>query len=825
MSFSARFLGRIAVFLTLFIFFFTIILPTPVSAETSTSLTNNVDSSIDENVSMNIHTLTQTIMIEMAAASICQLAGIDLINPNKSCLGINTQTNKIGYSPSSQQPQQLGGVVGAATGMIAGLYTPTTSSVGYIHYVAQNFGITKKAYAATDGFQALWPVMDLWRLIRNIAYFFLILIFIFIGIGVMLRINIDPRTVMTVQNQLPRIVMGILLITLSYAIAAVMIDVMWISTYVGINAITQSVPPSNNKPVKGCGDKPDQTISQVATNNLLETPITYVNQTYSTTCILGSTGGIWNLTTQISGSLGGMLKGIIDSLAGKHSRGCVYFFGVDIASCLSGVIGFIGTIIMFLIILAVILYALFRIWFSLLRAYIYTIVYVIMAPLWIVAGLLPQKPLGFGAWWRSLFANLAVFPVTAWLLVFGRVIMDKYNETDRLLKGGAMNGFPGISQVFAQPANLAPDQVQNYYVPPLVGNSFAPDFGALIALGILLLTPNVGDMLKNALKAPDLKSQGTVGKGIAVGAGVVGAATSKPWAALNKRNAQTGGGEGVVSRNVDIAKKKLAGNIADKWRRGDGKPLPGRKLFSNYAERVTNQQAGYGRVTNAQREEVYNTQGLLNESTRSGMDPKQLQTAARQSGIPLNAYLTEREGARREVEEARYKGQQKDFEQVLAQRIEQRKNPQARQEPNTQPASGPGGPQPWQPNQGGQQQDQQGGQQQNPNTPNVQIPRTLNIEGVDKVIISGPINLDSAEVKQKTPEQHVTDLIPGSGEEAVKLRDKKIEALKALQQGGENWVTSSPIGSLGSMSGNVMDRFEQFMKTHFTTEEPPTGNA
>ena len=703
MSFSARFLGRSAVFVALFLFLLTTIFPTDVSAATSTTSTTSVDTAIDENVPMNIHTLAQTFMIEMAAATVCQLSGIDVINPDKSCLGINTQTNKIGYNPSPQQ-QQLGGVVGAASGMVSSLYTPTTSSVGYMHYVAQNFGITKKAYAATDGFQALWPVLDLWRLVRNIAYFVLILVFIFIGIGVMLRINIDPRTVMTIQNQLPRIIMGILLITFSYAIAAVMIDMMWVSTYVGINAITQSYNPS----VKNCDGKGDKPISQVATQNLLETPITYVNQTYSTTCILGAEGGIWNLTTAISGSLGGMLKGIIESLAGNHPEGCVYFFGVHISACVANVIGFIGTIIMFIIILATILYALFKIWFSLLRAYIYTIVYVIMAPLWIVAGLLPQKPLGFSGWWRSLFANLAIFPVTAWLLVFGRVLMEKYNEADRLLKGGAMNGFPGIPQVFAQPANLTVDQIQNYYVPPLVGNSFAPDFGALLALGILLLTPTVGDKLKEALKAPDLKSQGTVAKGLAVGAGVVGATAAKPWSALNKRNAQTGVGEGAVSRNIDKVKQKTAGTIADAWNRSPV-PIPGRKFATNFSERVQNQNAGYGRYTNAEREQKYNTARMAEESNRSGMSPKDIQKEAKRHGISLNDYLYDRENAHSEVARASSEGQHKNFNEVLQTRIDRRKNPQANQQSGQQPASGPGGPIPWQPNQGGQ--NQQGGQQ------------------------------------------------------------------------------------------------------------------
>ena len=59
----------------------------------------------------------------------------------------------------------------------------------------------------------------------------------------MLRIKIDPRTVMTIQNQIPRVIICIILITFSYAFAGAMIDVMWAVTYMGVNKITQTVNP------------------------------------------------------------------------------------------------------------------------------------------------------------------------------------------------------------------------------------------------------------------------------------------------------------------------------------------------------------------------------------------------------------------------------------------------------------------------------------------------------------------------------------------------------------------------------------------------------
>src|SRR5438105_3140032 len=54
----------------------------------------------DENVPHNQHTYTQSLMIEVLSAVICQLSGIDPVDPGTPCLGINTQTNKLGYASS-----------------------------------------------------------------------------------------------------------------------------------------------------------------------------------------------------------------------------------------------------------------------------------------------------------------------------------------------------------------------------------------------------------------------------------------------------------------------------------------------------------------------------------------------------------------------------------------------------------------------------------------------------------------------------------------------------------------------------------------------------
>jgi hypothetical protein len=447
-------------------------------------------------------------MIEVLSATVCLLGGVDPIDPTLSCLDVNPQTNKLGLAPTTDDPQ-LGGMLGMTTQMIGTMYTPTTSTNAYVHYISQNFGIVKTAQAQVNandvgvgyGFAGLTPLLELWKATRNIAYMFLTLAFIFIGLGVMLRVKIDPRTVMTIQNQIPRIVICIMLITFSYAIAAVMIDMMWTTTYVGINVLTATTNPK----VEG-----KKTVSSEATESILQTPLIFGNQIFDTQ---DAPGGIAHLTESVSRGLSFIVKDMIGSLFGvKPGDKCVDIgnLDIDIGKCVANAFGFVIKIIMRLIVFVAIIFLLFRIWWRLIQAYTFVILYVIVGPIWIVFGLLPGRPLGFEKWMRAMFANLAVFPLTVSVFVAAAVFME-------LFQGGA-------------------DTV-NQFIPPLVGNPNMPAFGSILAFGMLMTAPKFLDILKESMKAQGNKhAGGAILKGVAAGAAPFAVGTNKISSALNKRD-------------------------------------------------------------------------------------------------------------------------------------------------------------------------------------------------------------------------------------------------------------------------------------------------
>ncbi len=222
----------------------------------------------------NQHTFVQSLLIELMAAGVCILSGIDVLTPEKGCLGIDPQTRRIGYMPSplSQEEPAIGGLLGEMAGMIGMLYTPPASSVEYVRYLADNFGI-QKAYAQDKGtgFSSLSSMLGLYTITRNLL---MVVIFILIGLGIMLRLKIDPRTVMSIQNQIPRIVVALLLVTFSYAIVGLLVDLMWVSTYAGINIL------GNAQICNNAAGADKQAFIQKATTSLLDNAYAYARNLF-----------------------------------------------------------------------------------------------------------------------------------------------------------------------------------------------------------------------------------------------------------------------------------------------------------------------------------------------------------------------------------------------------------------------------------------------------------------------------------------------------------------------------------------------------------------
>lgn len=429
----------------------------------------------------NLHNWTQNVMIEVMSAMTCQLAGIDPTNPSAKCLGVDQKTGKIGFVENG------GGAVGVMGSLISMTLTPPIRTSDFIAYMSNSFGFTKPTYAAgKSGIDSLNPIVTVWSASRNIVYILFVFVFVIIGVGIMFRVKIDPRTVMTIQNQIPKLIIGILLVTFSFAIAGLLIDIMWITIYLFINVLIGADPSITDK---------IGTAGRI-TGNLNNTTLNFAtaDDIFKGGLLGVATGGAGSIASIIGSLFSG--SGAATTTAGNPLVDLITNpIGSLLGAVIGGLLGIIGGILAFFIILIAVLWSLFKLWFALLEAYIMILVGVIFAPFWIVTGLIPGgQSMGFGSWLREMLGNLAAFPAAIAMFLIGRILIDAFGTS----------------------------YDPNNFVPPLLGNpqgTGVSPFAALIALGIIFTTPHIVKITKAAFKSPKI-DLGPVGQAVGVGTGV-----------------------------------------------------------------------------------------------------------------------------------------------------------------------------------------------------------------------------------------------------------------------------------------------------------------
>ena len=92
----------------------------------------------------------------------------------------------------------------------------------YARDLLKNSPFSKTAYAAIkDDPSPLPAIIEVWKRTRNVSYTLFAAVFIVIGFMIMFRKRLDPQTVVTIQNALPRVVVSLILITFSYPLVSV----------------------------------------------------------------------------------------------------------------------------------------------------------------------------------------------------------------------------------------------------------------------------------------------------------------------------------------------------------------------------------------------------------------------------------------------------------------------------------------------------------------------------------------------------------------------------------------------------------------------------
>ncbi|MEK7587774.1 MAG: hypothetical protein AAB457_03080 [Patescibacteria group bacterium] len=353
---------------------------------------------------------------------------------------------------------------------IAMMYATPPADFGlWLADTGQTLGLLPKpVYAATGvGFNGLAPLLGIWKAFRNIAYLLLAIFMLVVGFMVMFRKKIDPKTVVTVQNSLPRVVVTLILITFSYAIVGLMIDLMYLVMVLATALLRQGFPNyAENIMVK-----------------LLFWPWAAVGNISNP-----AGGGFFTLFSGIFTPIINMnpsLWVIPDLLSGQ--------FAEAIKDFLSGLLfNAPGIGPLFQLILALVyLFAFIRILFLLLGSYIQILLAVITAPVQILLDVFPGSEM-FSNWIKNLVANLAAFPITGFFILLANILVRSVTE-------GGLWVAPLLPQ-------------------PILGVGGVGGVAtSLISIGVILAIPTVVSAVKEMMKTKAMPMGFGGGQGLQTG--------------------------------------------------------------------------------------------------------------------------------------------------------------------------------------------------------------------------------------------------------------------------------------------------------------------
>ncbi len=358
------------------------------------------------------------------------------------------------------------GAVGAASGLIASLYaTPPASSAYYLADLGQRLNLTQPVYAQGIGFSGLTPLLPLWKAARNVAYAFFIFVFLIIGFAIMFRAKINPQTVVTIQSAIPKTVVALILVTFSYAIAGLMIDLM----YLLIGLFFGVIPANFKAALPHSGE-----VSYYYSGGFGE----LIHNVWD-----AGWGSFWRVLTQGAGwETLGLHTGVTGIAAG-------------IAALLSGPAGWVALavgagipVLLILVVAIIILFATVKIFWVLLVSYINIIIGVLIAPIQLMLSAIPGQNT-FGSWISNLLKNILVFPATVGMFILAFILSD-------------------LSKISGD---------QNLWVPPLLGlwgEKTGQAIGGLLGFGIILMTPKVADIIKSMFEKKPFAAGAAIGEAL-----------------------------------------------------------------------------------------------------------------------------------------------------------------------------------------------------------------------------------------------------------------------------------------------------------------------
>lgn len=337
--------------------------------------------------------------------------------------------------------------------VINGFSQKPASGVGYITYLSSKVGLPI-ASAQEGGFgfsTALQPLLTIWTAARNAAYALMTLAVIILAFMVMFRTRISPQASVTVQSAIPRVIIGLLLITFSYAIAGFVIDLSYV-----VQGVIAALLSTSGLIDEGSGWDVVDIFNQM--NDVGAGVVAY-----------GLVVIAWAL---VGGLTGGAISAIVTG------GGAILVAGVIV----------IIALIIFLI-------AFVKIFWVMLRTYVMVLFHVIALPFAALGYVASPSGNMFMSLLRSLIGHVSIFVTITVVVMFAHLMFWNMSGANYSALGGSDSVTIGLFNPYRANA-------QNAFTSPGGG---LPGFGAtdmsgmgiFIGLVILLMGPSVANNIKS----------------------------------------------------------------------------------------------------------------------------------------------------------------------------------------------------------------------------------------------------------------------------------------------------------------------------------------
>jgi hypothetical protein len=135
--------------------------------------------------------------------------------------------------------QRAHGTVGEVIANVVSLPLahPPASGVFTIQETLANAGFIPKTYAQGIGFSSLSSFRMIWKSLRDVVFLLIVLAVVITGFIVMFNVPVGGKTSVAIESILPRLVITLIAISLSYAIAGLLIDLMYVLMFLVVTTL------------------------------------------------------------------------------------------------------------------------------------------------------------------------------------------------------------------------------------------------------------------------------------------------------------------------------------------------------------------------------------------------------------------------------------------------------------------------------------------------------------------------------------------------------------------------------------------------------------